>query len=72
MLKLETKKSDLYFNSIIYYLLSQCNVLPNVTLPGLKLAKKSEQEVEYDAIEHLKTLDMHDQVLKMPNQLTGG
>lgn len=55
-----------------HYLLSEYNVLQNVMLPGLKLAKKSKQQVEYDAIEHLKTLDMHDQALKMPNQLSGG
>ena len=55
-----------------HYLLSEYNVLRNVMLPGLKLAKKTEQEVEHDAIEHLKTLDMHDQTLKMPNQLSGG
>ena len=55
-----------------HYLLSEYNVLRNVMLPGLKLAKKTEQEIEHDAIEHLKTLDMHDQTLKMPNQLSGG
>ena len=55
-----------------HYLLSEYNVLRNVMLPGLKLAKKTEQEVEHDAITHLKTLDMQDQVLKMPNQLSGG
>ena len=55
-----------------HYLLSEYNVLRNVMLPGLKLAKKTEQELEHDAIEHLKTLDMHDQTLKMPNQLSGG
>ncbi len=55
-----------------HYLLSEYNVLRNVMLPGLKLAKKNEQEIEHDAIEHLKTLDMQDQALKMPNQLSGG
>lgn len=55
-----------------HYLLSEYNVLKNVMLPGLKLAKKTAQEVEHNAIEHLKTLDMHDQALKMPNQLSGG
>ena len=55
-----------------HYLLSEYNVLRNVMLPGLKLAKISEHEVEHNAMEHLKTLDMHDQALKMPNQLSGG
>jgi lipoprotein-releasing system ATP-binding protein len=55
-----------------HYLLSEYNVLKNVMLPGLKLAKLSEKEIENSAMEHLKTLDMEDQALKMPNQLSGG
>jgi lipoprotein-releasing system ATP-binding protein len=55
-----------------HYLLSEYNVLKNVMLPGMKLAKLSEKEIEHNAMEHLKTLDMHDQALKMPNQLSGG
>ena len=55
-----------------HYLLSEYNVLKNVMLPGLKLGKLSDEEVEYNAMEHLKTLDMQDQALKMPNQLSGG
>jgi lipoprotein-releasing system ATP-binding protein len=55
-----------------HYLLAEYNVLKNVMLPGLKLNKLSESEVEHHAMEHLKTLDMADQALKMPNQLSGG
>jgi len=55
-----------------HYLLSEYNVLKNVMLPGLKLAQFSEEELEHKAMEHLKTLDMQDQALKMPNQLSGG
>lgn len=55
-----------------HYLLSEYNVLKNVMLPGMKLNKLSEAEIEYNAMEHLKTLDMQDQALKMPNQLSGG
>lgn len=55
-----------------HYLLSEYNVLKNVMLPGLKLAMLTEAEVEYNAMEHLKTLGMQDQALKMPNQLSGG
>jgi lipoprotein-releasing system ATP-binding protein len=55
-----------------HYLLAEYNVLKNVMLPGLKLAKFSKQEIESKAMEHLKTLDMQDQALKMPNQLSGG
>jgi lipoprotein-releasing system ATP-binding protein len=55
-----------------HYLLSEYNVLKNVMLPGLKLAKLSEKQIENSAMEHLKTLDMEDQAFKMPNQLSGG
>lgn len=55
-----------------HYLLSEYNVLRNVMLPGIKLAKYSMQEIEHHAMEHLRTLDMTDQALKMPNQLSGG
>ncbi len=55
-----------------HYLLSEYNVLKNVMLPGLKLAKFPEKEIENSAMEHLKTLDMVDQAFKMPNQLSGG
>ena len=55
-----------------HYLLAEYNVLENVMLPGMKLAKYSNKELENRAMEHLKTLDMEDQALKMPNQLSGG
>lgn len=55
-----------------HYLLSEYNVLRNVMLPGLKLNKFTEAEVEHNAMEYLRTLDMQDQALKMPNQLSGG
>lgn len=55
-----------------HYLLIEYNVLKNVMLPGLKSGKYSEQELEHRALEHLKTLGMEDQALKMPNQLSGG
>jgi lipoprotein-releasing system ATP-binding protein len=55
-----------------HYLLSEYNVLKNVMLPGLKLRKFSEKEIENRAMDHLTTLDMQDQALKMPNQLSGG
>jgi lipoprotein-releasing system ATP-binding protein len=55
-----------------HYLLNEYNVLKNVMLPGMKLAKYSEKEIEYRAMEHLKTLDMQDHALKLPNQLSGG
>ena len=55
-----------------HYLLSEYNVLRNVMLPGIKLAKYPLKEIEHRAMEHLRTLDMADQALKPPNQLSGG
>lgn len=55
-----------------HYLLSEYSVLKNVMLPGMKLGALSEQEIEHNAMEHLRTLDMQEQALKMPNQLSGG
>jgi lipoprotein-releasing system ATP-binding protein len=55
-----------------HYLLSEFSVLDNVMLPGLKLGRKSREEVEADAIARLKELDMADQARKMANQLSGG
>jgi lipoprotein-releasing system ATP-binding protein len=55
-----------------HYLLNEFSVLRNVMLPGLKLGKYSEQEVEHRAIEKLKILGIENESLKMPNQLSGG
>ena len=55
-----------------HYLLPEYNVLKNVMLPGIKLAKYSMQEIEHKAMEQLRKLDMVDQSLKSPNQLSGG
>ncbi len=55
-----------------HYLLNEFNVLRNVMLPGLKLGKLSEEEIEQNAMDYLRTLDMYEHALKMPNQLSGG
>ena len=68
--KIRNEKIGFVFQ--FHYLLAEYNVLKNVMLPGMKLAKYSDQELEHRAMEHLKTLDMEDQALKMPNQLSGG
>jgi lipoprotein-releasing system ATP-binding protein len=68
--KIRNEKIGFVFQ--FHYLLSEYNVLKNVMLPAMKLGKLSNQEIENNAMEHLKTLDMHDQALKMPNQLSGG
>jgi len=55
-----------------HYLLNEFSVLKNVMLPGLKLNKYSEKEVEDRAYEKLKILDIQKEALKKPNQLSGG
>jgi lipoprotein-releasing system ATP-binding protein len=55
-----------------HYLLNEFNVLKNVMLPGLKLGKYAEKEIEHRAFEKLKVLGIEHEALKMPNQLSGG
>jgi lipoprotein-releasing system ATP-binding protein len=55
-----------------HYLLNEFSVIKNVMLPGLKLGKYEEKEVEQRAYEKLKILGIEDEALKTPNQLSGG
>ncbi len=55
-----------------HYLLNEFTALQNVMLPGLKLKKYSEQEVEHRAMERLKKLGIEQLALKPANQLSGG
>ncbi|TAH27453.1 MAG: ABC transporter ATP-binding protein [Cytophagales bacterium] len=55
-----------------HYLLNEFNVLKNVMLPGLKLGKLSQEELEHKALEKLKILEIEKEALKKPNQLSGG
>lgn len=68
----QIRSENIGFVFQFHYLLSEYNVLKNVMLPGMKLGKYSNKELEHRAMEHLKTLDMEDQAMKMPNQLSGG
>ncbi len=55
-----------------HYLLNEFSVLKNVMLPGLKLGKYSEAEIEYKAMEKLRILGIENEALKKANQLSGG
>jgi lipoprotein-releasing system ATP-binding protein len=55
-----------------HYLLTEFSVLHNVMLPGLKLRRKSRQEVETDAMALLESLDLKDQAHKLASRLSGG
>lgn len=55
-----------------HYLLNEFSVLKNVMLPGLKLGKLEEKEIEHRAIEKLRILGIENEAHKYPNQLSGG
>jgi lipoprotein-releasing system ATP-binding protein len=55
-----------------HYLLSEFSVLKNVMLPGLKMGKKSKEEVEHDAMQKLTMLGLEDQALKKASMISGG
>ncbi|GAA3944124.1 ATP-binding cassette domain-containing protein [Chitinophaga oryziterrae] len=55
-----------------HYLLNEFSVLHNVMLPGLKLNRYPEQEVEHRAIEKLNMLGIEKLAHKKANQLSGG
>jgi lipoprotein-releasing system ATP-binding protein len=55
-----------------HYLLAEFSVLRNVMLPGLKLNKYNEQELEARALERLEMLDIKDLANKRANQISGG
>lgn len=55
-----------------HYLLEEFSVLKNVMLPGLKLAKLEEKEVESRAMEILANMGIGQLAAKKANQLSGG
>ena len=55
-----------------HYLLNEFSVVRNVMLPGLKLNKYPEKEVEHHAMERLKMLGIDNLAMKKANQLSGG
>lgn len=55
-----------------HYLLNEFTAIKNVMLPGFKLNKLSEEELEYNAYEFLKDLGIEKLAKKMAYQLSGG
>lgn len=68
----EIRNEKIGFVFQFHYLLTEFSVLQNVMLPGLKLGKKSKEEVEHRAMELLRDLEIGDQALKAANQISGG
>ena len=54
-----------------HYLLSEFSVLENVMLPAKKLAEKPLEEIEYDAIEKLRTLNIDHLAKKRASRISG-
>lgn len=55
-----------------HYLLEEFSVLRNVMLPGLKLGKRNDKEVEARAKEILSSMGIGQLAAKKANQLSGG
>lgn len=55
-----------------HYLLNEFNVLQNVMLPGQKLGRYSDAEVEHRALEKLDILGIRHLALKPANKISGG
>lgn len=55
-----------------HYLLSEFSILENVMLPAKKLGEKSLEEIEHDAMEKLRLLQIEDQALKRASRISGG
>ncbi|MCK0146612.1 ABC transporter ATP-binding protein [Arenibacter sp. F26102] len=55
-----------------HYLLSEFSVLENVMLPAKKLAEKSLAEIEHDAMEKLKMLDIEKLAKQRASRISGG
>lgn len=68
--KIRNEKIGFVFQ--FHYLLNEFNVLKNVMLPGLKLNKYANEEVEHRAMEKLKILGIEHLALKKANHISGG
>lgn len=55
-----------------HYLLSEFSVLENVMLPAKKLAEKTLEEIEHDAIEKLRVLGIDHLAKKRASRISGG
>lgn len=68
--KIRNEKIGFVFQ--FHYLLNEFTVLRNVMLPGLKLNRYSEKEVEARAYEKLQTLGIGELAMKNAARLSGG
>lgn len=66
------RNQDIGFVFQFHYLLPEFSVLENVMLPARKLAAKSPEEMEHDAIETLKMLGIDHIAQKKSYRISGG
>ena len=55
-----------------HYLLSEFSVLENIMLPAKKLAEKTYEEIEHDAMQKLKMLNIDHLAKKRASRISGG
>src|SRR5690606_23627351 len=67
---IRNKHIDFVFQ--FHYLLSEFSILENVMLPAKKLAEKIHQEIEHDAMEKLKILNIQHLAKKKASHVSGG
>lgn len=68
----EIRNEKIGFVFQFHYLLNEFTVLRNVMLPGLKLNRLTEMQVEQNARKWLTALDIVHLENKLPNKLSGG
>ena len=68
----EIRNEKMGFVFQFHYLLPEFTVLENVSLPAMKLARFSEEEIKEQAMQKLDLLGLKDQALKKANKLSGG
>jgi lipoprotein-releasing system ATP-binding protein len=68
----EIRNRHIGFVFQFHYLLAEFSVLDNVMLPARKLGLKSTAEIEHDALEKLRILDIAHLATKKAHRISGG
>ncbi|MEM8585878.1 MAG: ABC transporter ATP-binding protein [Bacteroidota bacterium] len=55
-----------------HFLIQDLSILDNITLPAQKLGKKSKDEIEHEAMELIRLLDIEGQESKKASRISGG
>jgi lipoprotein-releasing system ATP-binding protein len=68
----EVRNEKIGFVFQFHYLLNEFSVLRNVMLPGLKLNRQSEKQIEQNALKWLNVLGIDHLCARKPNLISGG